>query len=318
MNLNRIQFQPGMSLPEFLSCFGTEAQCAEALKAARWPTGFRCPRCNSEAHYVVGHGARRLFQCQGCRHQTSLTAGSLMEHTKLPLTTWFLAIYLISQAKTGLSALALKRHLGVSYPTAWLLHHKINRAMAARESCHRLEGSVQVDDAYLGGERTGGKPGRGSDNKVPFVAAVSLDDKNRPRFLKLNLVSGFTSEAIGAWAKASLAPGCTVVSDGLACFSAVTAAGCTHQAVVVGTRKPRELPQFLWVNTVLGNLKTTLAGAYHSLKYRKYAAHYLAGFAYRFNRRFDLRGLLARLIVDVARCAPLTATGVRQHAEAGF
>ena len=318
MTFNRIQFQPGMSLPEFLRVFGTEAHCAQALKAARWPGGFRCPRCHSEAHYVVGHGARHLFQCIACRHQTSLTAGSLMEHTKLPLTTWFLAIYLISQAKTGLSALALKRQLGVSYPTAWLLHQKINRAMAGRESCHRLEGAVQVDDAYLGGERVGGKPGRGSENKVPFVAAVSLDDKDRPRFLKLSMVSGFTSEAIGKWAKACLAPGCVVTSDGLGCFAAVTTAGCEHKPVVVGERKPRDLPQFQWVNTVLGNLKTTLAGAYHSLKYRKYAAHYLAAFAYRFNRRFDLRDLVSRLIVDVARCAPIKESVVRQHAEAGF
>jgi transposase-like protein len=318
MTFNTVQFQPGMSLPEFLHCFGTEAHCAAALKAARWPGGFRCPRCNSDAHYVVGHGARRLFQCNACRHQASLTAGSLMEHTKLPLTTWFLAIYLISQAKTGLSALALMRQLGVSYPTAWLLHHKIMRATAARESCHRLQGAVQVDDAYLGGERAGGKPGRGSENKVPFVAAVSLDAKNRPRFLKLSMVSGFTSEAIGQWAKACLAPGSTVVSDGLGCFAAVSTAGCTHQPVVVGDRKPRDLPQFLWVNTVLGNLKTTLAGAYHSLKYRKYGASYLAAFAYRFNRRFDLRGLVSRLIVDVARCAPAKELVIRQHAEASF
>jgi hypothetical protein len=318
MAFNRIQYQPGMSLPEFLRSFGTETHCAAALKAARWPGGFRCPRCDGDAHCVVRHGARHLFQCYACRHQTSLTAGSLMEHSKLPLTTWFLAIYLISQAKTGLSALALKRQVGVSYPTAWLLHHKINRAMAARESCHRLEGAVQVDDAYLGGERTGGKPGRGSENKVPFVAAVSLDEKRRPRFLKLSMVSGFTSDAISEWAKACLTPGSAVISDGLACFAAVTNAGCTHQPVVVGDRKPRELPQFLWVNTVLGNLKTTLAGAYHSLKYRKYAANYLAAFAYRFNRRFDLHGLVSRLIVDVARCAPAKEMVVRQHAEAGF
>ena len=153
---------------------------------------------------------------------------------------------------------------------------------------------------------------------MPFVAAVSLDHKNRPRFLKLSLVSGFTSEAIGQWAKACLAPGCAVLIDGLGCFAAVTAAGCTHQPVVVGVRKPRDLPQFLWVSTVLGNLKTTLAGAYHSLKYRKYAANYLAAFAYRFNRRFDLHDLVSRLIVDVARCAPAKEQAVRQHAEAGF
>ena len=207
MAFNQIQFQHGMSIPEFVRSFGTEAQCAEAIKAARWPEGFRCPRCSSSDHYVVGHGARKLFQCNGCRHQTSLTAGSLMAHTKLPLTTWFLAIYLISQAKTGLSALALKRQLGVSYPTAWLLHQKINRAMATQDATHQLSGTVQLDDAYLGGERTGGKVGRGSENKVPFVAAVSVNDHGHPMFIKLNVVRGFTSEAISKWAKSNLAPG---------------------------------------------------------------------------------------------------------------
>lgn len=318
MATNPIQFQHGMSIPEFLGSFGTEAQCAEAVRQARWPQGFRCPRCDGAEHYVVGHGARKLFQCQGCRHQTSLTSGSVMEHTKLPLTTWFLAIYLISQAKTGLSALALKRHLGVSYPTAWLLHQKINRTMARQDAAHRLSGVVQLDDAYLGGERAGGKAGRGSENKVPLVAAVSLNTKGRPLHLKLSLVSGFTSNAIGTWAKASLVPGARVRTDGLGCFAAVADAGCLHMPMVVGDLRPRDLPEFKWVNTVLGNLKTSLAGAYHSLKYRKYAGHYLAAFAYRFNRRFDLRDLVARLIVDVARAKPDRETVIRAHAEASF
>ena len=260
MAFNRIQFQHGMSIPEFLRSFGTEAQCAEAVKAARWPGGFHCPRCLSDAHYVVGHGARNLFQCNECRHQTSLTAGSLMEHTKLPLTTWFLAIYLVSQAKTGLSSLALKRQLGVSYPTAWLMHQKINRAMAEQDSRHRLDGAVQLDDAYLGGERAGGKTGRGSENKVPFVAAVSLSEQGHPMHLKLSLVSGFTLEAIGKWAKVNLAPGSRVISDGLGCFAAVASAGCVHMPMVVGAFKPRDLPEFKWVNTVLGNLTTRPRG----------------------------------------------------------
>jgi len=314
----QIQFQPGMSIPEFLRLFGTEAQCVEAVKLARWPDGFRCPRCAVAEHYVVGHGARKLFQCSGCRHQASLTAGSLMEHTKLPLTTWFLGIYLISQAKTGLSALALKRQLGVSYPTAWLLHQRVNRAMAQQDSTHRLGGTVQLDDAYLGGERTGGKAGRGSENKVPFVAAVSVDGNGHPLYVKLNLVSGFTSQAIAKWAKASLMPGTCVTSDGLGCFAAVADAGCLHLPTVVGTLKPRDLPEFKWVNTVLGNLKTTLAGAFHALKYRKYGEQYLAAFAYRFNRRFDLRGLVASLIVDVMRTKPIKEKGVRTHAETRF
>ena len=318
MASQQIQFQQGMSIPEFLAVFGTEAQCVEAVKASRWPAGFHCPRCNSTAHYVVGHGARKLFQCNGCRHQTSLTSGSLMEHTKLPLTTWFLAIYLLSQAKTGLSALALKRQIGVSYPTAWLLHQKLNSAMAKQDSIQRLSGKVQLDDAYLGGERAGGKPGRGSENKVPFVAAVSLNKHGHPMYLKLNLVRGFTRDSISKWAQASLDPAARVISDGLSCFAAIVDAGCLHQPIVVGALKPRDLPQFKWVNTVLGNLKTTLAGAFYALNYRKYAQRYLSAFAYRFNRRFDLRGLVAHLIVDVVRGKPAKKAVIRAHAEAGF
>ncbi|MES2714345.1 MAG: IS1595 family transposase [Pseudomonadota bacterium] len=315
MAMNRIQFQHGLSLPEFMCSFGTEEQCAQAVKIARWPEGFVCPRCHGSAHYIVGHGARKLFQCNACRHQSSLIAGTLFASTKLPLTTWFLAIYLISQAKTGLSSLALKRHLGVSYPTAWLMHQKINLAMAQREDTHRLEGAVQLDDAYLGGERTGGKPGRGSENKVPFVAAVSLNEQGHPLYMKLTPVAGFTLEAIGQWAKTHLAPGALVTSDGLGCFAAVADARCLHMPIVVGSRKPRDLPEFAWVNTVLGNLKTTLAGAFHAFNYRKYAATYLAAFAYRFNRRFDLRGLVARLIVDVTRAKPMAQRAIRMNAE---
>jgi hypothetical protein len=319
MSSHQIQFQPGMSIPEFLTHFGTEAQCADAIRRSRWADGFRCPRCAGAQHYVVGHGARKLFQCGACRHQTSLTAGTLMEHTKLPLTTWFLAIHLISQAKTGISALALKRDLGVSYPTAWLLHHKINTAMAHQEAAHRLDGFVQLDDAYLGGERSGGKVGRGSENKVPFVAAVSLNAAGQPMRLKLDLVKGFTCESISRWAKASLLPATVVTSDGLACFAAVTDAGCVHTPRVVGALKPRHLPEFKWINTMLGNLKTTLAGAFKALKFRKYAQTYLAAFAYRFNQRFDLRGLIATLIVDVAKTRPVKEKVIRdRHAEARF
>jgi hypothetical protein len=267
----------------------------------------------------VTQGARKLYQCGGCRLQTSLTAGTLMEHTKLPLTTWFLAIHLISQAKTGISALALKRDLGVSYPTAWLLHHKINNAMARQEAARLLSGAVQLDDAYLGGERSGGKPGRGSENKVPFVAAVSMNDAGQPVRLKLDIVSGFTSEAIAKWAKASLRPKTTVTSDGLWCFAAVTEAGCIHVPRVVGALKPRDLPEFKWINTVLGNLKTMMSGAFKALKYRKYAQTYLGAFAYRFNHRFDLRNMIATLIVDVARTKPAAKRAIRgRHAEAGF
>ena len=171
MAYNPIQFQQGMSLPEFLQSFGTESACCEAVLRARWPDGFVCARCGGRAHCILFSLGRPLFQCHACHRQTSLTAGTLFGSTKLPLTKWFLAIYLLSQAKTGLSALQLKRQIGVSYPTAWLMRHKIMTAMAAREAQHRLSGTVQVDDAYLGGERAGGKPGRGSVERSKVVTA---------------------------------------------------------------------------------------------------------------------------------------------------
>lgn len=311
MAMNRIQFQPGLSMPEFLKDYGTEAQCEQALEAVRWPDGFRCPRCAGEVHSVLRDGPRKVFQCSACRHQASLIAGTVFQGTKLPMTTWFLAIYLISQAKTGLSALALRRQLGVSYPTAWLIHHKLMQAMADREERYVLEGKVQVDDAYLGGERTGGKVGRGSENKVAFVAAVSLTEEDRPLRVRLTPVPGFTLKAVAAWAKDHLAPGSAVFSDGLACFGAVTEAGCTHHPMVMAGRKPREVPEFKWINTVLGNLKTSLSGCYHAFDFRKYAARYLAAFCYRFNRRFDLRTLHQRLLVAAAASAPQPLRSIR-------
>ena len=180
MAMNHIQFQAGLSLPSFLEQYGTEAQCETALELARWQQGFRCPACGEAGHYVLKDKIHKTFQCKGCRLQTSLIAGALFHSTHLALPRWFLAIYLVSQAKTGLSALALKRQLGVSYPTAWLIQQKLMQAMSERDTLYTLQGKVQVDDAYLGGERVGGKSGRGSENKVPFVAAVSLNAEGHP------------------------------------------------------------------------------------------------------------------------------------------
>ena len=208
MAMNRIQFQPGLSLLAFFEQFGTEAQCAAALEMARWPHGFRCPGCGQAGHYLLQGGTHKTFQCHTCRRQTSLTAGTLLQRTHLNLTVWFLAIYLISQAKTGLSALALKRQLGVSYPTAWLLQQKLMQAMAERDALYTLHGAVQVDDAYLGGELTGGTAGRGSENKVPLVAAVSVTAEGHPQYVKLTPVPGFTRKAIADWARADLSPAC--------------------------------------------------------------------------------------------------------------
>lgn len=311
MPMNRVQFQAGLSMPAFLKQFGSEAQCEFELEQARWPQGFICPCCGETGHSVFKVGSHKTFQCKACRRQTSLTAGTLFQSTRLPLTIWFLAIYLISQAKTGLSALALKRLLGVSYPTAWMLQHKLMTAMSERDANYTLSGRIDIDDAYLGGELSGGKAGRGSENKVPFVAALSFDDSGHPLHLKLSPVPGFTSKAIADWSKANLAQGCDVLSDGLACFAAVTEADCQHQTIIVGGRKPKEMLEFLWLNTILGNLKTSLGGAYHAFGFAKYASRYLGAFAYRFNRRFQLDRLPMRLLVAAIAVGPRPAVWLR-------
>lgn len=316
MRMNRIQFQKGLSLPAFLEQFGTEAQCEAALEKARWPDGFRCPRCGQSPHYLLS-GGHPTYQCRSCRLQTSLIAGTLFQSTQLPLTTWYLGIYLISQAKTNLSALALKRLLGVSYPTAWLMQQKLMQTMTERDALYTLEGQIQIDDAYLGGELAGGKVGRGSENKVPFVAAVSLDTAGHPLYIKMTPVPGFTLKAITDWAQRDLSPGCVVISDGLACFAGVTAAGCLHQPIVVGGRKPKVLPEFNWINTVLGNLKTSFGGAYHAFDFSKYGVRYLAAFVYRFNRRFNLATLPMRLLAAAVNTSPRPAAWLRQ-AEGAF
>lgn len=300
MSQNTIQFQKGMSLAEFMRDYATEAQCVAALFKVRWPGGFLCPECGGRRYSLVA--SRQLYQCRRCRHQESLRAHTLLQASKLPLTTWFLAMYLLSQSKNGLAALALKRQLGVSYKTAWALKHKLMQAMREREASRRLSGRVEVDDAYLGG-RHPGKRGRGAAHKQPFVAAVSTDTEGHPRRLVLSVVKGFRRRELESWGQAHLTADSRVVSDGLDCFRALAAQGHPHETARGGPEGVRN-PIFKWVNTLLGNIKTALAGTYHAQRSR-YAARYLAEFQYRFNRRINLSRLFKRLLYTVAQTPPL-------------
>lgn len=296
MSMNRVQFQPGLSMPEFLQQFGTEAQCAAALQAARWPRGFVCPKCGGAARTSFVRDALRYWQCGGCGHQCSLLSGTLFEATKLPLSRWFLAMQLLTQSKNNVAALELRRQLGVSYRSAWLLKHKLMEGMRRREERRELDGRVEMDDAYLGGQRSGGKTGRGSENKVPIVAAVQTTAEGAPLVACLRQ-QPHTAEEVAVFAAAHLATSAMVVTDGLWCFGATTLIGATHQRVVTGGgRASVELPQFKAVNTLLGNLKTAISGTYHAFGFAKYAHRYLAEFQYRFNRRFNMRTILPRLL----------------------
>jgi transposase-like protein len=295
--MNRIQFQPGLSLTEFLQNYGTSEQCEAAVEQSRWPKGFVCPDCGAMEHCVVWHDRVKTFQCNACREQTTLTSGTIFHSTKLPLQKWFQAMYFLTQTKNNVSALELKRLLGVCYRTAWRLKHKLLQVMTEREAPRRLVGRVEVDDAYLGGELVGGKAGRGSENKVAFIAAVQTSETNHPLLAVFSRVKSFSLAEIKEWSAKHLATSATVISDGLACFTAVTTAGCVHEPEVVGKqRKSTDMPSFHWINTVLGNLKTSFSGTYHSFDFQKYGYRYLSEIQYRFNRRFDLTTILPRLV----------------------
>jgi hypothetical protein len=239
-------------------------------------------------------------------HQASLTAGTIMQATRLPLTTWFQAFDLIGQARTGISSLELSRHLGVKDDTAWPLHSRILRAMSEREDAYVLRGKIQMDDDHLGGERAGGKAVRGSENRIPIVAAVSLSEAGHPIHAKITPVTGFSSEAVGARARENPAPGCAVLSDGLACFRSVITAGCSHEAVVPGGKHPNDLPQFRSIHTLLGNLRTSLSGTVHAFNVDKYARRYFGGCGFRFNRRFSPAAMSERIANAVCCCMPCT------------
>jgi hypothetical protein len=209
--------------------------------------------------------------------------------------TWFLAFYLIGLAKTGISSLDLSRHLRVQYDTAWLLHTKILLAKTEWQDAYLARGKIQMDDAYLGGEVSGGNPGRGSENKIPTAGADSLNEAGHPSHARITVLSGFRSEAILDWAKRYPAPGSPVLSDGLSCFSAVTAANCHHKVIVTGGKRPNELLQFRWINILLGNLKTSFSGAFYAFIIDKCASRYLGVNCSRFIRRFLMVGITTRI-----------------------
>ena len=315
MAANKVQLQAGLSMLEFFDRYGTQEKCEEAVRQWRWPQGFACPACGGVEYSQFRRAKRLYFQCSACRYQCSLISGTIFESSKLALAKWFVAMHLITQAKNGVSALELMRHVGVSWPTAWLMKHKLLQVMFEREESRQLTGRVEIDDAYLGGEHHGGKPGRGSPNKTPFVAAVQTTESGAPVLICL-AVCPFTKDAIEAFAAKSLAAPATLVSDGLGCFTAVQGMGILHEPHVTGGGAASvQHPQFMAVNTVLGNLKTAFAGTYHSLVYEKYAHRYLAQVQYLFNRRFDLRVILTSLVR--AACAtdprPLQALRAAEH-----
>lgn len=304
MARNKVHFQKGLSEDDFDASYGTEEQCHAKLVILRWRNGFECPECGCQRCCIVKRGTRQLFQCNACRKQTPVKSGTVFASSKVSLRLWFKAIYHLTQSKNGISSLELARRLGVTQTTAWIMKHKRAQVMLERNGTKLLKGVVQMDDAYLGGERSG-KRGRGAAGKTPFVAAVAVTGDGKPDQIFLRRVAGFRKASIGKLARKALDPDAKVVSDGLACFNAVTEAGCTHTQIKTGGgAKAAKKPVFKWVNTTLGNIKSSLTGTYRAIR-GKHAPRYLAEFEYRYNRRYDRGAMIERLAYVAVRTCPM-------------
>jgi transposase-like protein len=304
-----------MSFPTTLFAFETafpdEAACWRHLRRARWPRGFRCPRCSHGRSYPLA--ARGLEQCRRCRYQASLTAGTIFHNTRVPLRTWFLAIFFVARHKQGISALQFQKDAGLgSYRTAWLLLHKI-RAALRRGPGELLSGRVEADETYVGAPYEKGRAGGRAPGRKALVGLV-VERKRQKGRVCLGILESHGYREIGPFVRGAVEPKRTTLrTDGLDGYRPLAREGIRHERIVQGgdrSRAPRILP---FSHMAFSHLKAWLRGTHRGVS-RKHLSRYLDEFAFRFNHRAQAAGI-AELIVDrVIRHGPvpwsrLTAEG---------
>ena len=269
------------TLHDFYEQFPDEESCWTSLRQVRWPRGFVCPRCGERGSHRLR--TRRLEQCRSCRHQTSVTAGTIFHKTRVPLRTWFLAIFYLGRHKKGISALQLQRDTGLgSYQTAWTLLHKIRSALGHRPE-FRLIGLVEVDEAYVGGAVSGGARGRGAPNKA-LVAGVVEQREHSAGSVRLAVVPQASQDELVPFVRGVIdAADATVLTDRWRTYRQLSAVGVDHRPHIQGNcaRAAEILP---WIHKVFSNLKTWLRGTFHGVS-PKHLPRYLQEFSYRFDRR---------------------------------
>jgi transposase-like protein len=269
------------SLIEFQRRFPDEAACRAYLFASRWPNRFACPACGGCE--VGGEHRRRLWQCRLCGRQTSVTAGTVMHKTRLPLTLWFWAAYLVSTHGPGISALQLQRQLGISrYETAWTLLHKLRRAMVAPER-EPLRYEVEVDEGFLGGRDSDLRGGRQREGK-PLVGVIVEVRGNGSGRLRLQLLPNASRATLTPFVCSTVAAGAIVHTDGWSGYLDLSAAGFDHRPRLQRARHPDRQWLLPRAHRALSNLKTWLQGTHHGVS-PQHLQVYLDEFVFRHNRR---------------------------------
>jgi ribosomal protein L37AE/L43A len=298
--MNKKKSLPTYSLVEFQAEYGTDMQCREYLFESKFPNGFVCEKCNNHDYFFIKR--HKVYQCRQCNKQHSVTAGTIFENTKLSLNIWFLAMYLVSQQTTGISATTLQKLTGVrKYDTAWNMLHKIRKVMGNRDDGYTLEGLIEFDDCYFGGNAEG-KRGRGASNKSSVVVAVSKTDEGKPKYISMKQTNDIKTDTIDEAMHTKIdKEKSTLETDGLPSLLALKKKGYTIKKTVIGDpKKASEI--FKWVHTAISNAKATLEGVCHGVS-KKYLQLYLDEFCYKFNRRYFGVNLFKRLLI--ASCEPL-------------
>jgi transposase-like protein len=265
------------TLQELEQRFATEQACRAYLFSLRWPEGVVCPECGGRQAWSLRHG---LWLCGRCRHQTSVTAGTVFHDTHLPLTTWFRALWYVTSQKNGVSALGLQRVLGLgSYKTAWSLLHKLRRVMVRPER-DRLRGTVEVDETYWGGEEPG-RRGRETQDKALIAVAVEADGQRIGR-VRLRRLADLTRASLHGFIAQAVETGSTVQTDGLPAY--LNLEGYLHDRLIQRHQPEGDhlLPR---VHRVVSLLKRWLLGTHQGAIGQDHLDYYLDEFTFRFNRR---------------------------------
>jgi transposase-like protein len=296
-------------LPTFLKRFGTDARCRAYLVRARWPAGFRCGACGHDQAY--SHRLRLIEECTACGKQHSILAGTIFEQTKTGLAKWFLAIYLVTSSKGGISAMELKRQMGFgSYQTAWSWLHKIRRAMVRPERAPLVE-RVEADETYVGGPQPG-TPGRGAAGKITVAGAVESGrgqaKGRRLGRLRLAVVDDVSAKCLQGFLGQNVARPATVATDGWSGYAGLAAAGYRHEPVNLAASWGDASWRLPAIHLVFGLAKRWLLGTHHGAVSKKHLAAYLDEFVFRFNRRTakSISHRFARLVEHAVQIQPTT------------
>jgi transposase-like protein len=293
--------QAKFSRVEFQQRFSTEEACEQQLFLMKWPKGYCCEKCGC-GHYGTTKTRRLpLYQCKRCGYQATVTVNTVLEKTHIPLAKWFIAIYAMATDKRGYSATQCSKDIEVSYPTAWLMLHKIREAMEKRDESYSLAGIVEIDEAYFGGPGEGGKRGRGTD-KTKVLISLSLDGDNRPKFAKMEVIPNIKGTTIEGFAERNIVPGSRVSSDAFRSYNILSK---NYQHTSKKYEATKGSKYLKWLHVLLSNAKAYIQGTYHGLD-EKHLQRYLNEFCYRFNRRnFEGQGFY-RLLASCINCNTIT------------